>query len=196
MRSAWIAAVPALAIFIPTSASAEPVITPDCWWHIEHWHCGNQIVYAPGPDATTTTTSTQPPTTTTIPELTTTTTTEAPPTPTTTQEPSTTTTEPATTTTSEPQSPVAQSQTTTTSVAKRTGTAQPASLDTIFTTTTVTTTTTITTTIPIVESVPTTRRHPYQADGTTPQTVTAVAAAILVVMPQLSPGAQSRKRKK
>ena len=75
-----------------TTANANGLPDPyaDCWWHINHYHCGNEIVF-PKPDTdplqgiTTTTSTTVEPTTTTDATTTTAPTTTAPPQPTTTE---------------------------------------------------------------------------------------------------------------
>lgn len=95
----------ALAAGAQTAAARD--LDADCWWHISHWHCGNEIVWAPGPDESTTTTPTD---TTTTTSTTSSTSTTTPSSTSTTDQPRDTTTTAIDSTTSQPTQQTAISQ--------------------------------------------------------------------------------------
>ena len=208
--------------FISNNARAVS-LDPSCWWHISHWHCGNEIVWLPGPDElisapvqTTTTSTSTTSTTTTEPAPASTTTSEPAPFSTTTTtvepEPPTTTVPPetSTTTTTQPPTTTAAVTTTTTYQAPKTTTSS-SSTTTLATASSTTdlasTTTTPETTLPVFDSIPPTvnqtsvgqahgvkPRHGY-GKGTTPATPIVQTVTVLLTSP-ISPISLARKKKK
>jgi len=206
--------------FISNNARAV-TLDPDCWWHISHWHCGNEIVWLPGPDelisapiqttttSTSTTTTTEPaPASTTTTEPTpssTTTTTAAPELPTTTVPPDTTTT-----TTAQPPTTTAAATTTTTHQAPNTTTSSSSTTTLAIassTTDLASTTASPDTTLPVLDSIPATvnqtsvgqahgvkPRHGF-GKGTTPATPIVQTVTVLLTSP-ISPISLARKKKK